>query len=82
MKIDNSCEASKDRLLENYTIEAALYDTGSWYNFDGHADLLACHVANIKLSSSTTRLGFHGYVLGGRLESPRLKSASEGAYLI
>ncbi|KAM3685851.1 hypothetical protein ACJW31_11G150000 [Castanea mollissima] len=77
VKIDNSCEASKDRVLENYTIEAALYDTGSWYNFDGHADLLASHVANIKLSSSTTRLGFHGYVLGGRLESPRLWSAEQ-----
>lgn len=77
VKIDNSCDASKDRVLENYTIEAALYDTGSWYNFDGHADLLGSHVANIKLSPSTTRLGFHGYVLGGRLESPRLWSAEQ-----
>jgi beta-galactosidase len=77
VKIDNSRETSKDRVLENYNIEAALYDTGSWYNFDGYADLLASNVANIKLNPSTASLGFHGYVLDGRLEMPRLWSAEQ-----
>lgn len=77
MKIDNSRETSKDGVLTNYTIEAALYDTGSWYNFDGYSDLLSSNVANIKLTPSTASLGFHGYVLVGRIEMPRLWSAEQ-----
>lgn len=77
VKIDNSHETSKDTVLANYIIEAALYDTGSWYNCDGNADLLSSNVANIKLNPSTTSLGFHGYVLVGRIEMPRLWSAEQ-----
>lgn len=77
MKIDESRETSKDGVLANYTIEAALYDTGSWYNFDGYSDLLSSNMANIKLTPSTASLGFHGYVLVGRIEMPRLWSAEQ-----
>lgn len=77
VKIDNSHETSKDTVLANYIIEAALYDTGSWYNCDGYADLLSSNVANIKLNPSTASLGFHGYVLVGRIEKPRLWSAEQ-----
>ncbi|KAG2671874.1 hypothetical protein I3760_13G013400 [Carya illinoinensis] len=77
VKIDNSQETSKDGVLTDYTIEAALYETGSWYNFDGYSDLLSSNVANIKLTPSTASLGFHGYVLVGRIEMPRLWSAEQ-----
>ncbi|KAG7948525.1 hypothetical protein I3843_13G012200 [Carya illinoinensis] len=77
VKIDNSQETSKDCVLTDYTIEAALYETGSWYNFDVYSDLLSSNVANIKLTPSTASLGFHGYVLVGRIEMPRLWSAEQ-----
>lgn len=77
MKIDNSRETSKDSFLANYSIEAALYDTGTWYKFDGNVDLLSSNVANMKLNTLTSNLGFHGYVLVGRIEMPRLWSAEQ-----
>ncbi|XWS65492.1 hypothetical protein CRYUN_Cryun05aG0117500 [Craigia yunnanensis] len=76
VKIDCSRETSKDKALTNIVIEAALYDAGSWYNHDGNVDLLSSNMANIKLNPFPTgTLGFHGYVLLGKLEKPKLWSA-------
>lgn len=78
MKIDNSKEISKDRVLDNFIIEAEIYDTASWYDQEGYMDLLSSKAANIRLNPSPTRLlGFHGYVLSGKLETPRLWSAEQ-----
>ncbi|KAM1974337.1 hypothetical protein ACFX15_039247 [Malus domestica] len=79
VKIDNSRETSKDSILSNYTKEASLFDMASWYSSDGFADLASSNVASLKLNPSpSTRLGFHGYWLEGRLEKPRLWSAEQG----
>ncbi|KAM5551686.1 hypothetical protein ABKV19_026503 [Rosa sericea] len=78
VKIDNSQETSKDSVLDNFTIEAALFDSGSWYSSGGSADLLSSNVANLKLDlSPRTVLGFRDYLLVGRLEVPRLWSAEQ-----
>ncbi|KAK5826678.1 Beta-galactosidase [Gossypium arboreum] len=76
VKIDCSRETSKDIVLTDFIIEAALYDAGSWYNCDGNVDLLSSNVANIELNRFPTQtLGFHGYMLKGKLEKPKLWSA-------
>ncbi|KAK7283944.1 hypothetical protein RIF29_13694 [Crotalaria pallida] len=77
VKIDNSQETSKDSLLTNYTIEAALYDSGTWHTSDGNLDLLSSNVADLKLQPSTAPLGFYGYVFVGKLQSPKLWSAEQ-----
>lgn len=77
MEIDCSPEISKDSILANFVIEAGLYDTGSWYNFDGCIDLLSSKVANIQLNPSTASVEFPGYMLLGKLEMPRLWSAEQ-----
>lgn len=78
MKIDNSRETSKNTVLDNFTIEAALFDSGSWYSIGGSADLLSSNVANLKLDLSPgSILGFRDYLLVGRLEAPRLWSAEQ-----
>ncbi|KAM7264111.1 hypothetical protein ACFE04_001794 [Oxalis oulophora] len=76
VKIDFSQEASKETAHSNVIIEASLYDTESWYNSDRGLDLLSSNVANVKYDPpSTPTLGFHGYVLSGKLEKPKLWSA-------
>ncbi|KAH7548549.1 hypothetical protein JRO89_XS14G0162100 [Xanthoceras sorbifolium] len=78
VKIDCSREMSKDTILSNFfVVEAALYDTGSWYSSDGHIDLLSSNVANIKLNPFIPRVDFPGNVLVGKLERPRLWSAEQ-----
>ncbi|XVF41109.1 hypothetical protein PTKIN_Ptkin01aG0254100 [Pterospermum kingtungense] len=78
VKIDCSRETSKDQVLTNFIIEAALYDAGSWYKNDGNVDLLSSYVASIKLNPLPAgTLGFHGYVLQGNLEKPKLWSAED-----
>lgn len=80
VKIDRLQETSKDNVLTNYSIEATLFDSGSWYTSDGNPDLLSSNVADIKLQSSSAPaqpLGFHGYVLTGKLKSPKLWSAEK-----
>ncbi|XP_057976450.1 uncharacterized protein LOC131163754 [Malania oleifera] len=75
VKIDHSREISKDNILANFTIEAAVYDTGKWYDSDEY-DLLSSKVAQMDfIPPSSSSLGFHGYVLGGKLEKPKLWSA-------
>ncbi|TXG49102.1 hypothetical protein EZV62_024977 [Acer yangbiense] len=77
VKIDCSLETSKDSALSNFAIEAALYDTESWYSSSGHIDLLSSNVANIKLNPFTPRVDFPGNVLVGKLKMPRLWSAEQ-----
>lgn len=78
MKIDSPQDMPKDNILANFIVEAALYDTGSWYNIEGSANLLSSNVANLKLNpSSSALLGFLGYVLEGKLEMPKLWSAEQ-----
>lgn len=77
VEIDCSPEISKGSILDNFVIEAGLYDTGSWYNRDGCIDLLSSKVANIQLNPFTASVEFPGYVLVGKLEMPRLWSAEQ-----
>ncbi|XP_022139268.1 uncharacterized protein LOC111010223 isoform X2 [Momordica charantia] len=80
VKIDSSLEASKENFLNDFKLEAVLFDSGTWdnNNHESHVDLLSSNVANVKLTLLPgTALGFHGYVLGGRLEKPRLWSAEQ-----
>lgn len=78
VKIDNSLEPRKENFLDDFKLEAILFDNGTWDNHEGNVDLLSSNMANVNLSLlSVTTLGFHGYVLGGRLEKPKLWSAEE-----
>ena len=78
VKIDNMLESSKDLLLSNFIIEAAVFDTTSWYKSGGFSDELSPKVANLKLNLSPSPvLGFHGYLLEGKLDSPNLWSAEQ-----
>ncbi|GMP41182.1 hypothetical protein CsSME_00011374 [Camellia sinensis var. sinensis] len=78
VKIDYTWETSKDSILANFTIEAAVYDNGNWYSTDGHVDLLSSHVAHLELCPSTgAGLGFQGYLLVGKLQMPKLWSAEK-----
>ncbi|KAJ6307415.1 hypothetical protein OIU76_017247 [Salix suchowensis] len=78
VKIESSLAIPKDKILANFTIEAALYDTGSWYDSEESANLLSSNVANLKLTHSPMGLlGFLGNVLEGKLEMPKLWSAEQ-----
>ncbi|KAG8053927.1 hypothetical protein GUJ93_ZPchr0001g29589 [Zizania palustris] len=59
------------------SIEATLYD--NYGPFDGlSSDLSAANVVNLKLKPASKPrhcLGFHGYVLGGKIENPKLWSS-------
>lgn len=69
---------SKDNFLSSYSLEADLYDTSNWYKHDEYSDLVPTKVASTKLHlSSTTTLGFPGYLLHGKLGNPRLWSAEQ-----
>jgi len=73
VKIDNSWETS----VENFTIEAALYDNGNWYDNDGDVDFLSSNVAHLEIIPSTGPRGFTGYRLVGQLSMPKLWSAEQ-----
>ena len=76
--IDNSQETPKDNVLSRFTIEASLFDTNGWYESDSCADLILSKVDNLKLNVKSTPLrGFHGYLLGGKLDAPKLWSAEQ-----
>lgn len=76
--IDISKETSKGNVLENFTIEATVFDTGSLSSSDGQVDLLSTVVAHLDFCpTSATVLGFHGYVLVGKLQTPKLWSAEQ-----
>lgn len=77
MKIDNMQESSKNLVLSNFIIEAAVFDTKNWYNSEGFNCELSPKV-NLKLNPSPSpTLGFHGYLLEGKLDSPNLWSAEQ-----
>lgn len=76
VKIDYSRESSNENILSNFSVEADVFDTGRSYDSDENIDLLSCNVAHLKLNPpSKASLGFHGYVLVGKLERPKLWSA-------
>ncbi|KAJ6934521.1 hypothetical protein NC651_009511 [Populus alba x Populus x berolinensis] len=78
VKIESALEIPRDKIFDNFTIEAALYDTGSWYNGEESPDLLSSNVANLKLTHSPMGiLGFLGNFLEGKLEKPKLWSAEQ-----
>ncbi|XP_011000564.1 PREDICTED: beta-galactosidase-like [Populus euphratica] len=78
VKIESSIAIPKEKILANFTIEAALYDTGSWYDSEESANLLSSNVANLKRTHSPMGLlGFLGNVLEGKLEMPKLWSAEQ-----
>lgn len=78
MKIDNMQKSSKDLVLSNFIIEAAIFDTKNWYNSEGFSYELSPKVANLKLNPSPNpALGFHGYLFEGKLDSPNLWSAEQ-----
>ena len=83
MKIDNSREISKENILANFTIEAALYDNGNGYDDAEVVDLLSTKVAHLEpCPSSDASLGFHGYLLAGKLQMPKLWSAEHVRNLV
>lgn len=77
VKIDRLQDTSIDNVLTNYTIEATLYDSGSWESSDGNPDLLSSNVADITFQPTTAPVGFYGYTLVGKLQSPKLWSAEQ-----
>lgn len=73
-------ETPKEDILAQFTIEATLFDTGSWYcsNDNAHIDLLSSSVSHLQLDSSQNHyLGFVGYMLKGKLQMPKLWSAEQ-----
>lgn len=80
--IDDSKETSKDNFLKNFTIEAAVYDTGSFSDSDGQVDLLSADVCHLKFCPPPAGvLGFHGYMLSGKLKMPKLWTAEHVSIL-
>lgn len=78
VKIDSPPQIPRENILSNFVIEAALYDTGSWYNGDRSSNLLLSNVANLNVvPSNTVVLGFLGYTITGKLEMPKLWSAEQ-----
>ncbi|KAG2250659.1 hypothetical protein Bca52824_080795 [Brassica carinata] len=58
--------------------KAVVFDTTSWYKSGGFSYELSPKVANVKLNLSPSPvLGFHGYLLEGKLDSPKLWSAEQ-----
>lgn len=80
--IDNSKEVSKGDFLKDFTIEAAVYDTGSLPISDGQVDLLSADVCHLKFCPPPAgTLGFHGYMLAGKLKLPKLWTAENVSIL-
>lgn len=76
--IDISKETPKGNVLKNYTIQAAVFDTMSFPSSGGQIDLLSTDVAHLEFCpTSAATLGFHGYVLVGKLQTPKLWSAEQ-----
>ncbi|XXG81488.1 hypothetical protein AAC387_Pa09g2110 [Persea americana] len=76
VKIDVSRENSTNSIPSNFSLEATLYDSERWYDTDGNVDVSSFNVAQMDLNPfPSPSLGFHGYVLAGKLEKPKLWSA-------
>lgn len=66
-----------ESFLAQFTIEAALFDTGNWRN-SNDLDLLSNNVADLHLLTSyDSRLGFMGCFLKGQIMMPKLWSAEQ-----
>ncbi|KAL0464520.1 UNVERIFIED_CONTAM: Beta-galactosidase [Sesamum latifolium] len=79
LNIDNSVETgnwfkiAEDKFITSFTIEAEIFDTGSLNTSNGHANLPSTSVAHLQLTSSVDfYLGFIGYQLKGKLQTPKL----------
>ncbi|KAG8391126.1 hypothetical protein BUALT_Bualt01G0155500 [Buddleja alternifolia] len=84
MNLENTVETgswfkmAEDKFIANFTIEAEIFDMGSWYAGVGHDNLLSTNVAHLQLTSSVDyHLGFIGYQLKGTLQTPKLWSAEQ-----
>ncbi|KAK4411137.1 Beta-galactosidase [Sesamum angolense] len=84
LNIDNSIETgnwfkiAEDKFITSFTIEAEIFDTGSLYTSNGHANLPSTSVAHLQLTSSVDfYLGFIGYQLKGKLQTPKLWTAEQ-----
>ncbi|KZV17252.1 beta-galactosidase [Dorcoceras hygrometricum] len=76
VNIDNSFVTAKDKFIENFTIEAEIFDTGSWYGSNEPVNLLATSMAHLKMIHSVDYvLGFVGYRLKGEMQKPKLWTA-------
>ncbi|KAL0397637.1 UNVERIFIED_CONTAM: Beta-galactosidase, partial [Sesamum calycinum] len=87
LNIDNSIETgnwfkiAEDKFITSFTIEAEIFDTGSLYTSNGHANLPSTSVAHLQLTSSVDfYLGFIGYQLKGKLQTPKLWTAEQISY--
>ncbi|KAL6493821.1 hypothetical protein OROGR_031730 [Orobanche gracilis] len=84
MNIDNYVETgswfkmAEDKFVASFTIEAEIFDTGSWYTIKERGNMLSTSVAHLQLTSSVDYcLGFIGYQLKGKLQMPKLWSAEQ-----
>lgn len=78
VKIDFPKGTPRDIFLENYSMEAVVYDSKQWKPDDKIADLVSSNVAKLDINlQPDPLLGFHGYRLGGSLKMPNLWSAEE-----
>ncbi|KAH6803430.1 glycoside hydrolase family 2 protein [Perilla frutescens var. frutescens] len=82
MNIDSSPESgnffkiSEDKFIASFTIEAEIFDSGSWNTGNEHPNLLSTSVAHLQLTNSVDYyLGFIGYQLKGKLQMPKLWTA-------
>lgn len=70
--------------VSTLSIEAALYDNSRLSN-SLNADLSSANVINLKPKPKQTGSpchGFHGYILGGKIENPKLWSSEHVRNLI
>ncbi|KAG9129366.1 hypothetical protein Leryth_016643 [Lithospermum erythrorhizon] len=78
VRIDGPKDIPKGRVLTDYVIEAAVYDTGNCSESTEPLALISSDVAHLKLIHSTDMIfGFRGYLLEGKLERPKLWSAEQ-----
>ncbi|CAM8878831.1 unnamed protein product [Rhodiola kirilowii] len=78
VKIDIPKGTPRDSFLENFSVEAVLYDSTKCEPDDENSDLLSSNVAHLGINlQPCALLGFHGYRLTGRLNMPKLWSAEE-----
>lgn len=72
----NFFKSSEDKFIASFTIEAEIFDSGSWVTDNGHPDLPSTSVARLELTNSVDPyLGFIGYQLKGKLQMPKLWTA-------
>ncbi|GAB2217723.1 hypothetical protein Drorol1_Dr00000931 [Drosera rotundifolia] len=79
VKIDAPNGMPKDKIPADFTLEAAIYDTGKWVDDGRCEDLQSSKLVQMELIPPAA-FQFQGYILEARLESPKLWSA-EHPYL-